>query len=132
MKVWILRWLGIAPQQQIDLIEKLRLAQHEHISDLRVLLDKSSEREAQLAAMVERAFEQKFPAQRVQSAGAENRTTSPIPPEHLTDVAAFDSEEDDKQIQKESEDFVAAEREFNALFAEQTEHGINKPELISK
>lgn len=132
MKVWILRWLGIAPQQQIDLIEKLRLAQHEHISDLRVLLDKSSEREAQLAAMVERAFEQKFPAQRVQSAATENRTTSPIPPEHLTDVATFDSEEDDAQIRKEAREYLDAQNELHKIFTEQAEQGIHKPELISK
>jgi hypothetical protein len=127
------RWLGIAPQSGTapkrdfeDLasaaLEAFGDAQTAHISDLRVLIDKAHEREAQLAKMVQMVMEDRFYRPVVAGKPSENRTTAAMPVEHLSDVAQFDEKEDAEQMRKQEE----LESELMAIRDEQNSEGINK------
>lgn len=111
MKAWIKHWFGIGkplpPEGEIDalvaqVITKLADAQHAHISDLRVLLDKSAEREAQLAQMVQMVLEERF-HRPIAPASAPRPPASTLPPEHLQDVTVFDEQADAELVQAQIE-----------------------------
>lgn len=84
--------------------------QKQHISDLRVLIDKSEARENVLLDLVKMVMEEKFFRPTITGPPRDNRTSSAIPPEHLSDVATFDEKEDAAQseaegaLQKEMQD----------------------------
>jgi hypothetical protein len=127
VKAWIRRWLGTAQPSKHDFeellaasIEALGKAQAAHISDLRVLIDKGSEREAQLAEMVRIAMEHQFYRPTVtRGTNPDNKIASALPPEHMQDVTVFDSAEDEQMVK-------AQEAELAALITEQNERGAHK------
>jgi hypothetical protein len=127
VKAWIQRWLGTEKPLTRDFedlasaaIERLAAAQSAHISDLRVLIDKGHEREAELAGMVKLALEHQFYRPTVTGGKApENRITGSLPVEHMQDVAVFDETEDAAQIKEQQDNLMA-------LIAEQNERGVNK------
>lgn len=125
MKDFIRRWLGISKLSEKDsedllseVIETLAEAKNQHISDLRVLIDKGHEREAQMAAMVKLALEHQFFRPITSGKPAEPQAPA-IPPESLTDVTVFDEAADAEIVQ-------AQESELQALIQEQNEGGIHK------
>lgn len=131
------RWLGIAPPSGTvpkrdfeDLaaaaIEAMGNSQKAHISDLRVLIDKAHEREAQLAKMVKMVMEDRFYRPVITGKPSENRTTAALPVEHLSDVAQFDEKEDAEQMRKQQAKEDELNRELEALMNEQNSEGINK------
>lgn len=101
----------------VGALGKLEVAQAAHISDLRVLIDKGQEREAQFAAMVKMAVEHQF-YRPIVTGGKQpdNRISGGLPVEHMQDVAVFDEDEDAKQMKDE----------LSALITEQNTQGVNK------
>lgn len=129
MKDWIKRWLNIEPPSKADFedlasasITALGNAQQAHISDLRILLDKAADREAQLAAMVKMVMEERFYRPVVTGKTPENKQTPAVPLEHLSDVHAFDEAEDTKQVAEQDE----AAKELTELILEQNREGRHK------
>lgn len=125
MKDFIRRWLGISKLSEKDsedllseVIQTLAEAKNQHISDLRVLIDKGHEREAQLGAMVKLALEHQFYRPVTTGKSADPQTPA-IPPESLTDVTVFDETADAEIVQ-------AQESELQALIQEQNEAGLHK------
>jgi len=127
VKDWIRRWLATEKPSTRDFenlaaaaIESLAEAQKAHISDLRVLIDKGHEREAQLSEMVRLAMQHQFYRPSVtSSASGDNKQTPAIPTEHLQDVTVFDEDVDREQIEYQ-------EKELQTLINEQNEAGIHK------
>lgn len=126
MKEWIKLWLNTEQPSKRDFEElaaaamtSLADAQKAHISDLRVLIDKGHEREAQLAEMVKLAMESQFYRPTVTRGNAENKVTPAIAPEHLQDVTVFDEAEDAQMVKEQQE-------ELSALLAEQNTQGMHK------
>ena len=119
MKDWIRRWLGIKTSLLPE-FESRADAQKAHIADLRILIDKAHEREAQLAEMVKLAMEHQFyrPVVTRPSPG-ENKVSAALPAEHMQDVAVFDEQADREQIEQQ-------ENELKNLIAEQNEAGSHK------
>lgn len=124
MKDWIRRWLGTPTLfDPAAMFDKLQEAHKQHISDLRVLIDKANEREAVLASMLREAVSQKQP-QRVNPAQrTENRVQPAIDIEHLSDVTVFDEEADAAEVKRQEE----ATAELRELYEEQVAEGIHKP-----
>jgi hypothetical protein len=130
------RWLGIGPQVEKkdfeDLasaaIEALGRAQEAHISDLRVLIDKSHEREERLTGMLEIVVENRFHMPSPSGKPAENRVRPVIPPEQMTDVATFDEKADAEVIRLQEQREKELNDELAALIGEQKEQGLNKVE----
>jgi hypothetical protein len=129
------RWLGIAKSSTADFselaaatIESLAEAQKAHISDLRVLLDKSAEREAQLMEMVKAVHDARYYRPVVTGKPAENKVSSAIPIEHLSDVETFDEKADTEQIAEQDRKAKELQDELNALVTEQNEQGLHKVE----
>lgn len=129
MREWIRRWLSIGQPSRKDFedlaasaVEALAKAQQEHISDLRVLIDKGNQREAEMAAMVKLAMEHQFYRPAISGAKApENRIGLGMPGDALNDVAVFD-EVADAELVKQQESQLAA------LITEQNRDGTNKVE----
>src|SRR6266567_1756045 len=101
MKELIKRWLGTPTLfDPAAMFEKLQEAQKQHISDLRVLIDKGHEREAVLVSIVQQTATQG----RMPRANSGERTDSPQEPaialEHLSDVNTFDEQADAAELQK--------------------------------
>jgi len=109
------------------MFEKLQEAQKQHISDLRVLIDKGHEREAALVSIVQQtALQSRMP--RVNPGErTENVITAAVALEHLSDVETYDGESDAAQLAAHDKVGKELNDEFNALFAEQVTEGITKP-----
>jgi hypothetical protein len=129
------RWLGIEKSSTADFselaaatIESLAEAQKAHISDLRVLLDKSAEREAQLMEMVKAVHDARYYRPVVTGKPSENKVSSAIPIEHLSDVETFDEKSDTEQIAEQDRKAKELQDELNALVTEQNEQGLHKVE----
>lgn len=120
------RWLGIAKSSTPDLA--LAQALQAHISDLRVLLDKSDEREAQLLAMIKAEHDARYFRPVITGKPAENKVSSAIPIEHLSDVETFDEKSDSEQIAEQDRKAKELQDELNALVTEQNEQGLHKVE----
>lgn len=128
MKEWIKQWLGTPTlYDPAKLFDKLQEAQAQHISDLRVLIDKGNEREAALVSIVQQSVSQG----RMQRVNPADRTENPvapaIAPEHLSDVATFDEEADAADLSRHDEKTKELQAEFASIFAEQATEGITKP-----
>lgn len=128
MKDWIKRWLNTEQPSKRDFEElaaaavtSLAEAQKAHIADLRILIDKGHEREAQLAKMVELAMEHQFYRPAINGTRPDNKISAAISPDHLQDVAVFD-EKADAALSKEQEEA------FAELVREQNEKGLHKVE----
>lgn len=128
MKDWILRWLGMGPPSSKDFsdlaavtIERLAAAQQAHISDLRVLIDKGHEREAQLAAMIKMALDHQFYRPTISGGTGQNKIEPVISGEAMTDVTVFDEEEDAALMAEQ-------QAELTKLIDEQNEKGAHKVE----
>lgn len=126
MKDWIQRWLGIEKPSKHDFedlaasaVEALAKAKDAHISDLRLLIDKGHDREAQLSKLVQMAMEHHYYRPTVTGTPSANHSTPAIPPEHLQDVEPYDEAADTEMVREQQE-------ELQALLAEQNEKGINK------
>lgn len=104
---------------------ELKTSRDKHLSDLRVLLDKSAERELKLQGMLEIVIQERHYRPTV-SAPAADRPESPLSPEHMQDVTVFDEDADAAQIQSEED----AGRELNRLIDEQRTRGLTKPEEV--
>lgn len=123
----IQRWLNIGGPRKKDFedlaasaIEALAKAKDEHISDLRLLIDKSHQREAQLSEMVKLAMEHQFYRPVITGTRpAENRVSAALPPEALSDVQVYDEKADAELMQQQQE-------ALKELIAEQNEQGLNK------
>lgn len=115
MKAWLQRWLNIKPSLTTasDAAALLLEAKNAHISDLRVLIDKAQEREAELAAMVKLALDHQFYRPTISGKPSENKLTPLIPSEHLSDVAVFDPEEDAAEMKKQQDTLAELMREQN-------------------
>jgi hypothetical protein len=129
------RWLGIAKSSTADFselaaatIESLAEAQKAHISDLRVLLDKSADRESQLMEMVKAVHDARYYRPVVTGKPPENKTAPAIALEHLSDVEVFDEESDTEQIREQDQKAKELQDELNALITEQNEQGAHKVE----
>jgi hypothetical protein len=135
VKALLKRWLGIAKSSTADFselaaatIESLAEAQKAHISDLRVLLDKSAEREAQLMEMVKAVHDARYYRPVVTGKLPENKSTPVIALEHLSDVEVFDEKADTDQIAEQDRKAKELQDELNALVTEQNEQGLHKVE----
>lgn len=111
---------GPAPPADLN-TKLLRDAQAQHISDLRVLLDKSAAREDQLAGMVKMVMEERYFRPVITGKPPENKGTPAIAPEHLQDVATFDEKEDAAQSAGQEEKFGELNNEFNSILKEHNE-----------
>jgi hypothetical protein len=88
------------PEPRLDLVEKLLQSHEAHVRDLQVLLDKSCEREAELAGMVKMVMEERFYRPVITRDNTKPRQQGPsLPLESLNDVATFDEESDGKRMQ---------------------------------
>lgn len=120
MKAWIQRLRGTGQRSLNDLLadamQKVSEVQSAHLSDLRVLIDKGLEREAQMTEMVKLAMEHQFYRPVVTSGRSENKMTAALAPEHLQDVEVFD---DTEAMQQQ-------EKELKELIAEQNDKGMHK------
>lgn len=122
MKDWIKRWLSSEVENLgVVAIEKLAAAKDAHISDLRVLLDKSAAREEQLSAMVKMVMEDRYFRPAIPGKPAENRTTAAVAPEHMQDVATFDEKSDQEQSEAEGVRQGELQAELDELLAEHAE-----------
>jgi hypothetical protein len=78
------------PEPRLDLVQKLLQSHEAHVRDLQVLLDKSCEREAELAGMVKMVMEERFYRPVITRDDTKPRQQAPIVPlESLNDVASF-------------------------------------------
>lgn len=89
----------------------------QYVKDLRLLLEQSARREEKLAGMVQAVIDDRFFRPTISS----DRT--PVAPlvdhEGLSDVTAFDSEEDGAIMEQQTANSQEMEKQFNQLFAEQ-------------
>ncbi len=118
MKELLKRWLGITTRVDVEAAGIIE-AKQAHISDLRVLLDRSTEREQELAGMIRMVMEERF--YRPQSAGPlkENKIVPIIPHENLQDVVSFEG--DQERVEAEGISFAEAEKEFSDIMSEHQE-----------
>lgn len=127
MKDFVKRWISIGNPSKREFedlaasaVEALAKAKDAHISDLRLLIDKGHEREAELSGLVRMAMESKFYRPEVNSGKPpENRVSAGLPVEHMQDVAVYDEAEDAEMMR-------AQENELKELIAEQNEQGSHK------
>lgn len=107
---------------QPDLLKQFVQAREEHVKDLRILLDKSSDREAELAGMVKMVMEERFYRPVITRDNTKPRQQAPLmPTESLNDTASFNSDEDTKRMQAHEELTLELEKEFQSIFTEHHE-----------
>ena len=120
MKDWIRQWLRMPTEQQVD-DDKLALAHQQHISDLRVLIDKSEARETVLLDLVKMVMEERYFRPVITGKRSDNKTSPAVAPEHMQDVATFDEAADEAQSKEEGELQNKLQNELNELLTEHAE-----------
>lgn len=95
--------------------------QKQHISDLRVLIDKSEARETILLDLVKMVMEERYFRPNITRPPSLNKTSSAIPPEHLSDVATFDEAADMAQSKEEGDLQTKLQSEFDSILTEHNE-----------
>lgn len=95
--------------------------QTQHISDLRVLIDKSEARETILLDLVKMVMEERYFRPNITRPPSLNKTSSAIPPEHLSDVATFDEAADMAQSKEEGDLQTKLQSEFDSILTEHNE-----------
>lgn len=89
----------------------------QYVKDLRLLLEQSARREEKLAGMVQAVIDDRFFRPTISS---DRPAAGPlVDHEELSDVAVFDSKDDEAIIEQQTANAQEIEKQFNQLFVEQ-------------